>query len=190
MAEVTYYFDVNGDAPPNRWANNPLMIVDGILTNYASTVSNGDYAGLRETTCPGTDLGTITKVEIRVYAYGDGDDRIDFAFDASMSPEYQTTPGIGPPGTWGSYVDVTADTYIGGWTWAKVAIPPSWLFVEYAATGKSNMMYCAKVEIRVTYTPGNGWANIAKVSGVTSAAMGKMNGVAVAAIAKVRGVAV
>jgi len=35
-----------------------------------------------------------------------------------------------------------------------------------------------------------GWANIAKVSGVTSASIAKMNGVAVASIAKVNGVAV
>lgn len=47
-----------------------------------------------------------------------------------------------------------------------------------------------KYSIYCTYGVSGGWSNIAKVGGVTAAAMGKMNGVAVANIAKVNGTAV
>ena len=46
------------------------------------------------------------------------------------------------------------------------------------------------VDLTVYYTPGAGWANIAKVSGVAASAIAKVNGAATSTIAKVYGVAV
>lgn len=149
MAEVTYYFDVRSLL---SWTFSPSNMIDGFLTTYASETTDGKKQELTETTGPGIDLGTITKVELRVYAYGDGDDRIDLSFVVTMNPEYQTTPGTSAG--WGAYQDVTADPIIDGWTWAKVAsLPECELFVELDCVAKANTMYCAKVEIRVTYTP-------------------------------------
>ncbi|GAI88706.1 unnamed protein product, partial [marine sediment metagenome] len=73
MAEVTYYFNARGDAV---WTD-PDNIVDGDIGTFASTAAKGTAQTLTGNTCPATDLGIITKVEFRLYAYGDGDDRID-----------------------------------------------------------------------------------------------------------------
>lgn len=148
MADVTYYFDSKSTSV---WTDSAYMI-DNILTNYASTTGDGDTEVLDGNTGPGTDLGTITKVELRAYGYGDGDDRIDLTpvFVAGDGDEHQTTPA-GAPG-WGSYVEITSDTNAPSpWTWA--AVQALGVKVEKDNVGKGNVMYCAKVEIRVTYTP-------------------------------------
>lgn len=150
MAEVTYYWD---SKISSVWTDHTQMI-DGLLANFAYTASDGDVENLSTTTCDGTSLGTITKVEIRCYGYGDGDDRIDLYFNYAF--QYQLTM----PATenWSAYADVTADARIDGWTWAKIAdlfgemaFP---LAVEFDKSGKGNVMYCAKVGIRVTYDEG------------------------------------
>lgn len=182
MAEATYYFDVV--SATYRWDNDPLYMIDGILTNYAYTSSDGDTQALLETDCPGTDLGTITKVEIRPYGHGDGDDRIDFHF-GMLVIEYQVTMPSSPG--WGAYSDVTSDPQIDGWTWAKIAVLNEVLAVEKDNVSKGNATYCSKVEIRVTYTPVAGWTH--KYLGVANVDIGKICGVAIADIAKVNGVA-
>lgn len=150
MAEVTYYYD---ERVGGFWTDH-AKLYDGSLETFAYTSVHGYTDRSNKTTCPGTDLGTITKVELRVYAYGDGDDTIVLRIE--LTPTYVVTPGTSPG--WSSYVDVTADPIIGGWTWAKVADLSNVyelcdLVVEFAKSGKGNTMYCAKVEIRVTYTP-------------------------------------
>ena len=59
---------------------------------------------------------------------------------------------------WSAYVDVTGDPQVNGWTWEKVnnlsAYTGAMCVAEFNKVGKGNTMYCAKVEIRVTYTPG------------------------------------
>lgn len=152
MAEVTYYWDALYTC--GNWAPC-LSLADGLLTTFAATNLGGDQAGVESTTCPGTDLGTITKVELRVYGYGDGDDRIDLAFISDMSTEYQFTMPVSAG--WSSYADVTNDPNVNGWTWAKVKdiyteIAKA-LYIEFDKVGKANTMRCAMVEIRVTYTP-------------------------------------
>lgn len=150
MAEVTYYYNVYGNVV---WTD-PDNIIDNNLETFGSTANDGDRQRLIETTCDGADLGTITKVEIRCYGYGDGDDRIDLEFWVGI--DINTYPLTMPsaPG-WSSYADVTNDSYIDGWTWADVAALSAlpYFGVEYDKVGKGNTMYCAKVEIRVTYTP-------------------------------------
>lgn len=148
MDEVTYYYDAY---VASQWAN-PANIVDGSLATYASCASSGDEVIVSSTTSDGTNLGTITKVELRGYGYGDGNDRIDFSFHVSRDTEYQVTMPASEG--WCAYQDVTDDPYINGWTWAKVANAPPYLRLEYAKVKAGNPIYCAKVEIRVTYTPG------------------------------------
>lgn len=108
MAEITYYFNAKGT---DVWSN-AAYIIDNLLTNYAYTSVAGAIQLVNGNTCPGTNLGDITKVELRVYAYGDADDRIDLTpvFGGSNDgDEHQTTPGVSP-GSWGFFQDITRDT--------------------------------------------------------------------------------
>lgn len=147
---ATYYFNSKSTSV---WTN-PEKMIDDILTNYAYTSSGGAMEVLDGNSGPGTNIGTITKVEIRAYAYGDDNDRIDFTpvFGGSDDgDEHQTTPGVSP-GSWGLYQDITSDiNHPSPWTWGAVQALDC--KVEKVTVSKSNQMNCAKVEIKVTYTP-------------------------------------
>ena len=154
--EITYYWD-EYDSSPLTWTSESGAF-DGSLEYAANTASDGYYLQGTATTCPGDDLGTITKVEIRCYGYGDGDDRIDISFNSvdtgPTTPEYQITmPPL--PKDWSSYVDVTNDSNVNGWTWAKIANLYSEsslvLVAEYDKSGKGDTMRCFMIQIRVTY---------------------------------------
>lgn len=103
---ITYYFNSKSTS---IWTDAAKMI-DNILSNYANASSEGYTEVLDGNTGPGTNLGTITKVEIRAFAYGDDNDRIDLTpvFTGGDGDEHQTTPGV-PPGSWGGYQDITED---------------------------------------------------------------------------------
>lgn len=170
MAEITYYWNTIGTS---NWTDFAYMR-DGFIATWAYTSRGGNVTGLKTTTCPGTNLGTITRVEVRCYAYGDGNDRVDYSFGlVATTPEYQTTPD-GSEG-WGSWVDVAADTNVDGWTWAKVkdlyTEKNIYLIVEFDKVKGGGTMYCAKVEIRVTYTPSAGYHHGLKVRGVGELAL-------------------
>lgn len=153
MTDATYYF--NSWAPSCYWSDCDNMI-DNSLTTYAYTSGDGNTELLSGNNCSGTDLGAITKVEIRAYAYGDGNDRIDLTptFSGAVGDEHQTTPGVSP-GSWGPYQDITSDTnHPSPWTWS--AVQGLDCKVEKDTVAKGNQMNCAKVEIRVTYTPTGG----------------------------------
>lgn len=143
---IAYFFNSRSTG---NWTD-PDNMINGLLANYATTTSEATET-LDGNTCPGTDLGTITKVEIRVYGYGDGDDRIDLWVKGGfIGDEHQTTPGVG--GAWSSHVDITSDSNAPSpWTWPDVDAVD--IDVEKDNSGKANAMYCAKVEIRATYTP-------------------------------------
>ena len=143
MAEITYYFDQPQTGA--EWTDAPYM-VDNNLTTFGYTSSNGAVHGFTENTCPGTDLGTITKVELRAYGYGDGNDRIDLR---PFGNEYQVTMPSSPG--WGAYVDITNDINAPDWSlWAHIVNQNC--DIIYQKVGKGNIIYCAKGEIRVTYT--------------------------------------
>lgn len=149
---VSYYFNSRSTA---NWSD-PANMVDGILTNYASTDSTGTEETLDGNTCPGTNLGTIQKVELRAYAHGDGGDRTDLTpvFSGGDGDTHQTTPGTGAG--WNPYQDITNDTnHPTPWTWADVVALDC--KVKYTKDGKANLMYVSKVEIRVNaaFPPGH-----------------------------------
>jgi len=134
MADVTYYYD---SWNAYDWTTDPDYMVDNILTNFASTDADGDFERLYTNTCPGTDLGTITSVEIRAYGYGDGDDRIDFRPYPGGVPGdvYQTTPANSAG--WGSYVDITSDTSAPSpWTWSDVQA--TYCYVYFDKVGRQH----------------------------------------------------
>ncbi|GAI92939.1 unnamed protein product, partial [marine sediment metagenome] len=102
--------------------------------------------------CPGDDLGIIIKVELRLYGYGDGNDRIDVTpiFAATnVGTTHQTTPVVAP-GDWTAYVDITNDPNHPDWSlWSHIQTLDC--KIAFAKVGKANTVYCAKVEIRVHY---------------------------------------
>lgn len=147
MAEITYYYDsatVGWDDPEN--------LVDNDLGTYATQNQDGWAIIADGNTCPGTDLGTISKVELRVYAYGDENDQIDIRprFDTSWGNYHDTIPGVNP--AWGSYIEITTDLNAPSpWAWADVQTVDVQLVFDKVSKG--NIMHGAKVEIRVAYTP-------------------------------------
>jgi len=147
MGEELYYFNARGDVV---WTD-PDNIVDNNLETFGYTATNGAAQVLTGNSCPGTDFGTITKVELRLFGYGDGDDRIDVTpvFAAGDGATHQTTPVVSPGG-WGSYIDITNDTNHPDWSlWSHIQDLDC--KIAFAKVGKGNTVYCAKVEIRVSY---------------------------------------
>ena len=77
MATVTYYFNAY-DSGGEEWGNNPEKMVDNLIgvNDMARTYTDGKVELLTDNTCDGTDLGTITKVELRdlhiVFGFNDG----------------------------------------------------------------------------------------------------------------------
>lgn len=152
MAEVTYYFDTSASY---FWETNPEHMYDGSLTTFASANKKGDNQHLKHNTCLGIDLGAITKVELRVYGYGDGDDRIGLT-PFELDTEYLVTMPVAED--WSAYVNITNDPSAPSpWTWLDVKnltlAHGYYQGVAFRSVGKANTIYCAKVEIRVTYTP-------------------------------------
>lgn len=186
MATVTYYF--NAYDPGTAWDTDPGNMVDGSNSTYANQSTGGSDTQLCDgNTGDGTDLGTITKVELR------GDFRLEDDppdYEIELQPIF--TGGNGdlhslgndPPGThgWSDYLDITTDTnWPNPWTWNDVRD------LECNAIGLSDSggddVRLYKIEIRVTYTIVSGYTHT--VNGVIAANMGKINGVAKADIATV-----
>lgn len=149
--EVTYYFNSRSTG---NWTD-PDKMIDNILTNYASTTAEA-IETLNANNCSGTNLGTFGHIYIRIHGYGDGNDRIDFhpVFGGiTEGSEYQTTPGISAG--WSEYICIEYDAQAPSpWTWSDVVALDG--KIEKDTVSKSNVMYCAKVEIIVSYNPSAG----------------------------------
>ena len=150
MADVTYYF--NSNAGGSEWAD-PGLAIDNILTNFMTTATANDTHTFNGNTAPGTDLGTITVVEMRYYCFGDGDDDL-LTHPTYDGVESSDNPQFTPPAVagWSSYINVTSlNSAPGTWTWADVVTYGD--RITYRKDGKGNTMGVAKGEVRVTYTP-------------------------------------
>ncbi|MBA7710606.1 hypothetical protein ES703_119551 [subsurface metagenome] len=147
MADQTYHFNAY---TVGVWVN-PDNLVDGDIGTFAASGAKKTAQVLTGNTCPGTDLGTITKVEFRVFAYGDGDDRLDITpiFTGGNGDTHPTTPVVSP-GAWTAYVDITNDTNHPDWSlWSHIQNLDCQ--INNVAVSKANVMYASKVEIRVSY---------------------------------------
>jgi hypothetical protein len=150
---VTYYFNSYGLL--QTWTNNPSYMVDGSTSNYATTSLGGDVELCTGNTCTGeTNLGTITKVEIRAYGKYNGgqrDIRLRPVFGGSTDGQnYVFTPST--TAGWSSWYDITNDESAPE-TWGWSDINSLDCDVEsQSGLGQPFTLYCAKVEIQVTYT--------------------------------------
>lgn len=151
VSNVTYYFD----SYDNRtdWATNPGCMVDGNISTYASTYINGDVERCDGNTCPGDDLGNISRVELRVYGYYTSIQR-----DIILQPLFDGTPGseytyqATSTANWSEWFDITDDNSApSNWQWTDVDC----LDCDVkAGSGEFEFtLYCSKVEIRVSYNP-------------------------------------
>lgn len=155
MAQVTYYFNAYSS---ESFDSNPDNVVDGNTATQGQDNDAGENMRLSTNTCPGTDLGTITAVEIRYYRnynnytgtwgwfipYFDGTDagtQVDDTPSANgldYTPWFDITDDAAGPGTW-AWSDVVALDLAMGLT------RPSWGLIN---------LYI--VEVRVTYTEPSG----------------------------------
>ncbi len=78
MAEVTYYF--NSYAAGEAWPTTPGNAVDGNTGTFASANTTGQTELLDGNQCAGTNLGAITKVELRAYGYVQDGTRVTVGF--------------------------------------------------------------------------------------------------------------
>jgi len=157
--QVTYYFDSFDEGPYGKaWAAYPNYMVDGSISNWASTTINGDVELCDENNCSGDDLGTISKVELRVRSYYSGGQR-----DTILRPVYGgTNDGMeyrystGPSMMWSEWFDITYGPYAPQpWGWNDIVSLDCDVEAENYPPGPTFTLYCSKVEIRVTYTPSN-----------------------------------
>ena len=154
-ASVTYYFNAY-DAGGEEWAKDAAYMVDGSETTFAYTKSPGNVELLTGNTCPGTDLGNISKVKIMAFGYYTigSDDRVRLrpVFAAGDGNNHdEAVPGA-TEGGWGIPFDITSDFNASSpWTWS--AVQNLDCDVEYYGSVPAAYAYVGKVEIIVTYTP-------------------------------------
>jgi len=156
MSEIIYEFTAKHATVD--WETTPEKMVDGTETSYAETTNDGEVQLLITNECDGSDLGTISMVEMRAYGYGDEDDRVYLravyvAGDGYNTPE---TPGATPG--WTGWRDKTEHPNAPSpWTWSDVQALDC--DVEFTKVAKGNTMHIGMVQIRVTYTTGPtpGW---------------------------------
>jgi hypothetical protein len=153
--QVSYHFN-SYDSVTEYWTSNPSYMVDGSTSNYASTSIDGDIELCDGNNCSGSDIGEISKVELRVCAYYSNGQR-----NILLRPVFGgTTDGLNirytpttSSGVWSPWFDITNDPFAPvTWTWSDVENLDCDIEVE-SQMGQPFTMYCSKVELRITYTP-------------------------------------
>ena len=152
--EIIFCFDSYD--PDEAWEINP----EGMLCcgyGYALTTIDGDVQLLNHNTCPDNNLGTITKVELRIHGwyYFMGDDRYII-----LRPVFRSGDGnnhefitITTMPSWSPWLDITRDPYAPGtWNWTDVANLNCDVEAENNPLGSWFMLFGSRVQIRVTYT--------------------------------------
>ena len=160
MAEISYYFNTYNSGG-EEWVDYPQRMVDNDLLFSAQSPDANvpDIQLLTGNTCDGTDLGTISKVELRIYGsivtsaslitpgvylrpiFGDGD-----GDNHDVGDVFDPVDGA----AWSDYFDITSDTNAPSWTWTNVKDLDC--DVETYSAGSAFPALVFKVEIRVTYT--------------------------------------
>jgi hypothetical protein len=113
---------------------------------------DGDVEACSVNTCPGTNLGTVMKVEMRVYGYywtNQRDIILRPVFGRTIDGRnynYQTSTSAG----WSEWFDITDDDNApANWDWNDIVNLDC--DVESETDMGTFTLYCSKVEIRITY---------------------------------------
>ncbi len=172
VSTATYYF--NSYDTNQAWATNPANMVDGNTSTYASTTIDGDLERCNGNTCSGTNLGNITKVELRAYGYYSSNQRdiilrpVFGGINLGSEYPYEATSTAG----WSPWFDITNDAQApGSWDWADIVNLDCEVIAEFIPGGPMFMLYCSKVEIRVVYDLGAQISNPYPADGSTGVSL-------------------
>jgi peptidase M28-like protein/PKD domain-containing protein len=147
----TYYF--NHYDSNEAWTTNPSSMVNGNDSSYTSTTSDGDIEFCDGNNCSGSDLGIISKVEIRVkgYRYYNGSIKLRPVFRSGDGDNHGFS--LSSQGGWSQWYDITSDTNApGSWTWADVRSLRCDVEASIIISGlPPSIVYCSQVEVQVTY---------------------------------------
>jgi hypothetical protein len=150
-SQVTYQYTSYDEY--ETWESNPENMVDGSTETYAATDTN-DLQVCNGNTCPGSNLGTIQKVELRAHCYKEGETAnltLQPMLEEHTGQNYTATPA-GEPG-WTPWFDITTDLGHGSsglftqWTWKEIDT----LSCNVKSSLMDGMLFCSMVEIQVTY---------------------------------------
>lgn len=186
MAVISYGYDAWSSAGANWFDMN--LAVDGAINDlwayYSQKETWTTKLRVSETTAPGTNLGTITKVEIGVnwYILGGGENVFPY-----MQPEGGSAvavPYVGPFEVFVTdYIDVTGN----GYGWADFPT----LYIDWYSYCPEPDLYYNGISIdwvwlRITYDEaptgldlkvhGQSWADIAKIHGVAEGDIATVHG--------------
>jgi len=123
-------------------------MVNGVETDYASTTTDGDIQCLITNECAGTDLGTISKVELRFYGYSDADDQCILrpVFGGTADGDNHTVvPGVSAG--WKAWQDITSDSN-----------SPMVVYQSFGAGGDVDERFGGNYWAAQTFTPASGHA--------------------------------
>lgn len=148
---ATYYFDAHHAT--EVWTN-PDNMTDGSTSTFSSSGTDATVQLNNSNTNNGTDLGTITKVEIRAHGYStSGDDaflRPVFGGTSDGSNQTYDLPQGSANAAYSSYFDITTDTNAPNpWTWTDVDSLD--IDIEQQRVGGQDTSFISRVEIQVTY---------------------------------------
>ena len=144
MAEVTYYFNSH----TGGWGTDPNNLDDGSDSTYAGGGVSETQTEI-STSCPGDNLGYISKVEWRAKIYsGQALGSGNFLTITIKSSGGDTLNAInfnatGAPVSWYSYTELTGITKV----WTELSNLQAVCLSKLASTR------CYQVEILVTYLP-------------------------------------
>jgi len=154
--EITYYFDAYDESAGEEWDTNPGFMVNSSLTSDATTNASGtDTQLLVGNTCDGTELlGDILTVELRCYGKlgtesAGAEIELRPVFFGLGDGDTHASGIIADTDAWSGYIDITNDTNAPAtWDWDDIKN----LNCDVDGTQGVDKPYCAKVEIRVTFT--------------------------------------
>lgn len=145
------------DSGSLEWSTNPANMVDGATVNYASTSTHNQVQRLTENASDGSDNGTISAVEIRVFGYqtngSDGQVRLRPRFSGSTNGDNydHTLPEDVGNAVWSSYFDITNDSNAPStWTWSDIEDLDLDVIFLKGADG-SNTAHVSSIQVRVTH---------------------------------------
>ena len=162
---VTYYF--NSYDVGEAWGIDPENMTDGSTGTMTGWQPQDNTVQLCDgNTCDGTNLGTISKVELRAYgqlsAYP-AENFIRPVFSGTNDGDNHLEPISWVTEAWYSRISITTDTNApGSWTWTDVKNLDCDIYT--ANTGGS--VKCGKIEIIVTYTAGEEFSGDTKLRGL------------------------
>jgi hypothetical protein len=153
MATVKYYF--NAQSGGNYVDSDYAVDDDPGLASRAISTTNGNAIPMTSNSCPGDNLGTIAKVEIRYYGYcsSSGSTGLQPRFNGATSGTLVnlTTP-VFPTWDYSAWADITTDSGAPSpWTWSDVKNLD--LLVQNTQSGSGNSSVFI-AEVQVTYTVG------------------------------------